>query len=605
MKTKLFLFLSVLITLWSCEKDEVRINKGDLYVTVYSNFDYSYLPVKGANIFTVPPTQQAITDEFGTVLLTDLEPASYEIYANLDGYGSGKQIVRIMPDSLKTVSVYIEQGVTTGFTPEIEVILPSSPANFALNEKIVFSLYVKDSDTQANDLDVVISSNLDGTLIETHPDLFNNVKFETTTLSRGLHEITIAATDEDGYTTSKIINVSTMAPGNITLESAIAESGSVQLQWQKYSFDDFKRYEVLRSQYKDSEGQVIASFSDIDAVSYVDDLPPFRSEVYYYIRVSNTEEQTRNSNKIQVTEPAGKIYYYSISDAVHHPTESIVYIVDNASQKLISINYQTQTILNSVSLGETVGMIDIADNGYGLEVYVPNNSGFIKVYNASTFNLVKSINTGLATRSVATNGNGYLVASVMPSPWWEQPIRTYSRSTGINISGNGDNEGDRIRFIPNTDKIITISTSVSPIDMEYLELDINGKILLHKDDSYHGDHPLDPNIFRISSNGEFVITGNQGAVYTATSSMTYKGMIDRGSLNFSDFTFSKDGNTIYAGTSNRTSLQIIKYPELTRNDEILTKGYPKFLFYANGEIISISKTETYNDIYAIERIKIE
>ncbi|TRX66163.1 hypothetical protein [Carboxylicivirga sp. M1479] len=605
MKTKLFLILSLILAVGSCKKDDLTINNGDLYVTVYAGYNYSHVPIEGANIFTVPPSQQGVTDGFGSVLLTDIEPASYEVYANLDGYGSGKQVVRVMADSLKSITLYIEQGVTTGFTPEIEVILPAYPANFSLNENIVFSLTITDSDTPANELDVIISSNLDGTLVETHPDASNNVKFETANLSRGLHEITIKATDADGYSTSKIITVSTMAPGNITLESAVATSGSVHLQWKKYGFDDFKRYEVLRSTTKDGEGHVIASFNEITTLSYTDDLPPFASEVYYYIRVSNSDEQTRNSNKIQVIEPAGKIYYNAISDAVHHPSEPIVFVIDNASQKLLSINYETQTILNTISLGETVGKIDVADNGFGLEVYVPNSNGFIKVYNASTFNLVKSINTGLATQCVVSNGNGYLVASLRPSPWWEQPIRTYSRSTGINISGNGDHEGDRIRFIPNTDKTISISTSVSPVDMEYLEMDSNGKILLHKDDSYHGDHPLDPNIFRISSNGEFAITSNKGAVYTANSSMTYKGMVDRGSLSFSDFAFSKDGNTIYAGTSNRTSLQIIKYPELTRNDEILIKGYPKFLFYSNGEIISISQTDMNGNNFAIERISID
>jgi hypothetical protein len=76
-------------------------------------------------------------------------------------------------------------------------------------------------------------------------------------------------------------------------------------------------------------------------------------------------------------------------------------------------------------------------------------------------------------------------------------------------------------------------------------------------------------------------------------------------LSFSDFAFSNTGNTIYAGTSNRASLQIIKYPELTRNDEILIKGYPKFLFNFNGEIISISKTDMNSDnSYAFEIIKI-
>jgi hypothetical protein len=86
--------------------------------------------------------------------------------------------------------------------------------------------------------------------------------------------------------------------------------------------------------------------------------------------------------------------------------------------------------------------------------------------------------------------------------------------------------------------------------------------------------------------------------------MIYKGMVDRGALYFSDFAFSNNGNTIYAGTSNRTSLQIIKYPELSRDNEILLKGYPKFLFNFKGEIISISKTTLNNNSFAFEIVKI-
>jgi hypothetical protein len=604
MKNNYLVLLILLLTLWSCEKDELSAS-GDVYVTVYANNGYSTVPVKGANVFTVPATSQAVTDEFGTAILKNIDVDSYEVYANLEGYGSGKAVVKISDNSLEKIEIYIERGVTTGFTPEIEQILPSIPANFTLNENIVFSLNVKDNDSQSNDINVIISSNLDGKLLETHPDASNNVRFETSKLSKGKHIITVTATDKDKYSTSKTIEVSTMAPGNIILESAIANSGTVQLNWQKYTLPDFKKYEIVRSLSKDVEGQVIASFSSADTVTYLDNLPPFVSEVYYYIRVSNTQDYTRNSNKIQVVEPAGKIYYYNITDAVHHPSQPIIYIIDSASQKLRAINYKTQTEINSVSIDATVGKIDIGNNGYGLEIYVPNSSGFIKVYNANTLDLVTSINTGLATKCVVSNGHGYLVASVMPSPWWEQPIRTYSRATGINISGDGDFEGDYIRFIPNTDKIITISTSVSPIDMEYLEFDNTGKFILHKDDSYHGDHPLDPNIFRISPNGEFVVTGNVGAIYGANGSMLYKGTVDRGTLYFSDFAFSTNGNTIYAGTSNRNSLQIIKYPELTRDNEILLKGYPKFLFNFQGDIISISRTDQNNDNkYAFEIIKI-
>ena len=604
MKNNYFAVLVLLFTLWSCDNDDSSSSKGDIYVKVFVNNGYSKVPAKGVNVFTVPATKQAITDEFGSAILKDIDAASYEVYANLDGFGSGKSAVRVSENSLEELEIYIEQGVTTGFTPEIEQILPSIPAYFSLNEKIVFSFNVQDSDSKPSDITVVLSSNLDGKLLETRPNASNNVRFETNNLTRGKHIITITATDKDKYSTTKTVEVYTLAPASIVLESAIPNSGSVKLTWQKYTLPDFKKYEIVRSLNKDVEGEVIATFNSADVLTFSDALPPFSNEVYYYVRVTNSENYTRNSNKINVAEPAGKIYYYSITDAVHHPTEPILYIVDNASQKLRAINYKTNQEIANVSIDATVGKIDIGNNGFGLEIYVPNNNGFIKVYNASTLDLVTSINTGLATRCVATNGHGYLVASLLPSPWWEQPIRTYSRSTGINISGDGDFEGDYIRFIPNSDKIITISTSVSPVDMEYLELDSKGKILSHVDDKYHGDHPLDPNIFRISSNGEFAITGNVGAVYSASSSMLYKGMVDRGALYFSDFAFSNNGNIIYAGTSNRTSLQIIKYPELTRDNEILLKGYPKFLFNFKGEIISLSKTTLNIQSFAIEVIKI-
>lgn len=607
MKIKSILVFWIAFMLFSCKTDEQLLgNIGDIYVTVYTNSSYSIVPVKGANVFTVPATKQGITDEFGTTLLRNLDPGTYEVYASLNDFGSGKTVLRLTSDSLKKINIQIIQGVKTGFTPEIELILPGFPANFSTNEKIIFSFNVKDQDTPNTDLKVEISSNLDGKLVDTHPDASDNVKFETSSLSRGKHIITITATDNDKYSTTKTIEVSTMAPGNLVLESATSNSGSVQLQWQKYSMSDFKRYEIIRTTDPNIEGKVIASFNSVDSINYIDKLPPFASEIYYYVRISNTEDQSRNSNKIKVVEPAGKIYYYSATDAVLHPTEPIIYIVDNASQKIRAINYITQTEVNSTSLEGTVGKIDIGDNGFGLEIYVPNNNGFIKVYNASTLNLVTSINTGLATKCVITNGHGYVVASLTPSPWWEQPVRTYSRSTGINISGNTGTvfEANILRFIPNTDNIISISTSVSPVDMDFFQLNNTGSIIANNDDSYHGDHPLDPNIFEISSNSEFLITGNVGAVYSASNTMIYKGVIDRGALYFSDFAFSKDGNTIYAGTSNRTSLQIVKYPELTRKDEILTKGYPKFLFYRNGEIISLSLINLNSDNFAIERIKI-
>lgn len=590
-----------------CNKDEPTIDTGDIYVTVYENSGYGSRVIEGANVFTVPVGGQGITDEFGTTLLRGIEPGNYEIYADYIGYGSGKSIVRVVADSLVKINITLVKGLVNGFTPEIEIILPTIPANFTLNEEIVFSVTVKDNDTPNEKIDVVISSSLDGELLRTHPSVTNNVRFETSTLSRGIHEITIKATDSDGYSNLRSIQVSTLAPAAITLNSATPINGGVQLKWEKYSLDDFKRYEVIRAVDKDTEGEIIASFGSIDSISYLDKLPPMVKEIYYYIRIVNTEEQDRNSNKIAVDEPAGKIYYYSPIDALHHPSVPIIYVIDNASQKLIAINYETQTEFSSETLTGQSGKMDIGDNGFGLEIYVPNDKGQINIYDAATLNFVTTIKTDLATRCVVTNSHGYLVATLIPSPWWEQPVRTYSRETGINISGNPGNsfEGSRLRFIPNSDNIIAITTSVSPIDMDFIEINNDGNILSLIDDKYHGDHRLDPYIFRISPDGEYLVTSSSGAVYTASNSMLFKGEIDKGSLYFSDFVFSNDAKIIYAGTSNRTSIQIIKYPGLTRNDEILLKGYPEFLFHYKDEIVSISKISMDSDNFAIERIKID
>ena len=602
----LFAFLCVIVLL-GCEDDKDPVSsKGDIYVTVVENGGYYGVsgPVEGATVFTVPPTQQGVTDEFGTTLIRGIESGSYEIYAEVSGYGAGKAVVNVQADSLDRVNIYIERGVSTGYTPKIEVILPSLPANFSLGENVIFSFNVTDEDSPASDIDVVISSSLDGELHKTNPDVNDNVRFETADLSRGVHTISVSATDADGFIASKTFDLSTLAPGPLTLTSAEAVTSGVELKWEQYGMDDFKRYELLRATGIDAEGTIITSFSTIETTEFVDELPPLVSEVYYYLRIVNTDGHTRNSNKIKVEQPAGKIYYDLPKFAVHHPSEPVVFIYDEFSNKLKAINYETQTEINSVALQGSIGRFAVGDNGYGLEVYVPNNSGFIHIYNANTFDLVYSINTGLPTECVVTNNKGYIVASVEPSPWWEQPVRTYSRATGINISGNGDFEGDYLRFVPNSNNIVSISRQVIPVDMEYFELDDEGKILKHYDDSYHGDHPLDPNIFRISLNGEFTVTSTYGAVYSATSSMIYKGMIDRGTLTFSDFAFNEEGTIIYAGTSNRKSIQIIKYPELTRSDEILLKGYPKFLFNYGDEIISISKVDMNSENFAIERIKI-
>lgn len=175
---------------------------------------------------------------------------------------------------------------------------------------------------------------------------------------------------------------------------------------------------------------------------------------------------------------------------------------------------------------------------------------------------------------------------------------------GMMLDGGGDMDDERLRKIPNTNEYISITEGVIPTDMNYYKLDYSGNFVQHHNDIYHGDYPLKAQIFRISSDGSYCITSQEGAVYLANSSMEYKGVLHAGSLAYSDFAFSDDGSTIYAATSNRKSNQIGSYPALTRDDEILTKGYPVFIIRDDQKIIAVSKSSENSINTGVEVIQL-
>ncbi len=397
-----------------------------------------------------------------------------------------------------------------------------------------------------------------------------------------------------------------MSPSAITLLEPVKNKGKVLLEWTEYPNSDFLKYEVYRTDGNCTvqNQELLGTISDKGTINFTDELPPLEFQACYFIRVTNNENYSRNSNQETVDSPSGHIFNFEAYDMLKHPTESYIYLIDQGGQKLMKFDYENYEVVGETNLQGTIGYCDIGDNGFGVEIYAPSDNGWIYVYSADDLSQTSSINTGLPTASVVINGLGHVIASVEPSPWWEQPVRTYSRNSGIYIDGNGGYERDRLRRIPGENKIISISTSVSPVDMEYFEIGSTGNIEIHQDDQYHGDYPLDARIFRVSNDGTYSITSQDGAVYLANKSMEYKGQLQHGSLKFSDFAFSDDGAIIYAATSNRKSIQIGHYPSLIRDDEILTKGFPVFIIRDGEKIISLSKSSENSINTGIEVIQL-
>lgn len=595
--------IAVLIALiMSCDinNDSSGEGTGILFIKVVNS---SGDVMSGAEISTSPATGTYTTDEMGTATIRDVPFGEYTVAATVEEIGSGKQAVIVQNDEVSNVTVELVPGVYFSFTPTVEIILPESPAGFAEGEEITFSAEVSDPETAPIELDIRWISDKDGELNNTPPDEDGLVSFKTSTLTPAKHLIRLDVTDSDGHVSADSIEIVTLFPKAVELSKPQKEEGKIMLEWSLSDSDNFQKYEIFR---RDMNGEkLIDTITDRLTTTTVDELPPISSESYYSVHVINERGFSRSSNEQRVENPGGLIVDFVPFDAVHHPTKPYLYLLNKDEGKIVVANYETMEIVEQTTMDGTFGFMDIGDNGYGIELYLPGKDGFVYILDAETLAQKTVINTGVANTCIVIDNRGHVYVSLLPSPWWEQPIRTYERSSGSHIDGGGDFDGDRIRMFPNRMEVLTITTSVAPTDMEYILFNENAEFVEHSNDSYHGDHPLDPHIFRISTNGEFAVTAAAGAVYTANSNMDYLGQIQHGSLQFSDFAFSDDGTTIYAATSNRKSIQIATYPELTRQSEILTRGFPSYIFRKGDKLIGLSKGSEHGNIVGIDIVDID
>ena len=555
--------------------------------------------VEGAAVSTDPPTETHITDVLGTVTLSKVPVGTYSIAATKEEIGSGKKVVAVTENEVSEVNIALVPGVFFSYAPTVDILLPESGAGYAEGEEITFSAHVADQETPPQELDIRWLSSVDGEFNTTAPDNQGRVSFSTSSLSPAEHVIYLEVTDSDDQTSVDSVLVSTLYPRAVELQTPTKEDGKVFLAWTASTSSSFAQYEVYRKDpgAREGKGVLLATITNASTTTTVDELPPFVAESFYSVVVTTTQGYQRSSNEQRVEEPAGPVLGFVPFDVVRHPSEPRLYALDRTNARIVVIDYERREVVQEKEMDGFLGYMDVGDNGFGTELYVPGSDGFVYVLDAASLNQVAVVNTGLSNTSVVIDGRGHVYVALQPSPWWEQPVRTYSRETGLHIDGNGDFDGDRLRMLPSKLEIISITTSVSPVDMEYFRFNEDATFAEHRDDRYHGDHPLDSRIFRIAPGGAYSITSSRGAVYTADGNMEYLGQVQRGSLSFSDFAFDESGETIYAATGNRASIQVASYPALTRSSEILTRGFPAFIFRDDDRLVGLSRsTENANTV---------
>lgn len=596
--------LFLLLLLWECKPKEAPPAKGAIYVVVKDQYGKT---INDAIITAEPAIPESKTDNFGSVLIKNLTIGTYELIASKAQYGSGKTAVLVKSDDITNVTIILEYGKFASFAPGVKIEFPVRPANFSVNENILFKGYVTDNDTPVETLDIRWESSADGLLDTGKPDKDGIVSFSTSKLTRKTHIIWLIAKDKSGNIGRDSMIVSTLAPKQITLAIPEKMNGEIKLAWSKSDDIDFKEYRLYRANQDCDENSkvLLGTFQDINITTYTDARPPFTTKVCYFIEVITNTLMSRRSNRQQVDFPSGYFLDFIPNDVVVHPTKPWVFLCRKEKNQVVVYDYEASKIVTEISTPQPSGFLLIGENGYGINLYVPCNDNAVYIFNADDFNLKKTLITGAPATDVAISGNGVVFVTV--NNQWTNPISSYDEKAGL-VLGTLNSlciyGGSRIRKIPKQNTLMVISTSISPTDMDLIFYDSKGNFLKCKDDSQHGSYPLDATVFRISPNGNYVLTANSGAAYSCEESMKYFGQISRGELTFSDFAFNSDGSVFYGATSNRQSIQIGKFPELTRHDEILMKGFPLKIFVKENKIVSLSRVGLSSNNTAVEIVKI-
>lgn len=386
----------------------------------------------------------------------------------------------------------------------------------------------------------------------------------------------------------------------IILKDLKISGDSVKLTWTKLDTIKFSGYLIIRKESKNvivdptdyNESHVIKKIYDPNITTYTDLNIPLMPYMEYQVVGLLSGKYTYDyifSNSKTYERPSIKIFEFDILDIIPDLTNNRLYIIERSSGKISMIDYETLTTVKTLNSEATIGYCSIGYNGSTKELYVPRSDGWVFVYNAETLEKIDQIDITQPS-SCVVNNNGILYIST--NAWW--PIKVYDRVTKTKISENGEQEDTRLRIIPNTNtEIIDVTINIGPTDLDYYSYSSNGSFLIHKNDNYHGDYPLNAAIFQFFPDGKKFITSSEAAIYDKN--LNYLNRIPKGNYLFSDFAFSADVSLIYCACSNAKKIVSYSSSNFVKNKEYKTQGYPYKIFRKENSLICVSKAAFGSD----------
>lgn len=566
------------------------IKTGELEVTVFAPGYNGVSPslIKGAKVLIKGIDSVFITDAYGKVYLNSIAAGTYEVTAFYEAVGSAVERVKVEVEALAKITLTLSAAVL--YEPKTQLLNYDLLYDYqAVEDTLLLKLKVTDNITSSEKIDVEIIDNYDGRIYKGFPSASGEINLNFFSRKKGIHVLKIAAKDADGYVGRDSLVIRYTRPPKVIAKAASVRGG-VSLNWTKCNDSSFVNYEI----YQGNDGMYFSLLKQInnsDSLSFFDPAPPMIDSVFYKIVTNNKEGLRSESNVVKVYNPCGVIYNYTVKNAVIHPTLPYLYFT-TTDDRLVMLNYETEKIVKTLKLSSSPQIMVIGDNGLGTELYVPDNSGIISIYDPVNLNKILSINCDAQLTSVAIDGRKHIIAGVSSLVLLSEPVRCYDRLTGGYISGAGTLYAPIIKIFPDQKRIIAAAFdkyNSSPV-LEYYEIGDDGKFTLTKTPSVQNYSGMEPNLFKISPDGKYAVTGVEGIILNQAYLFNYSKKLWVWGNTFSDYEFDKLGEKIYAAHSAINKILLYKYETSQLLSSYYTKQYPFRIFSKGSKLIIISKS---------------
>jgi hypothetical protein len=366
------------------------------------------------------------------------------------------------------------------------------------------------------------------------------------------------------------------------------------LDWNE--LENAEGYTIWRSVKRNGvleEPAMLTSVSFL-TLSYVDEGLPLAQEVQYYVMATVNNREVR-SNTVSST---GASYLPIIPYQLKLlPDENLAVIRDYNS--IFLVDYENLEIVGQREFNGKLGAFDFGMFNGKKEMYLPCSDHSVYILDPYELTMIDTLNADYPVESVAVNSKGTIYYSCSDP---QTPLKLYDRST-MGFINEYDGESDSGILLQSDNRLLAVSSHISPATMSFYTFDDDGNLISRSDDPYFYDYEMDKDRLKMSS--KFIVTSTEGFVYTADDNLTWVTTLTQAGSEQVDFEFSDDGGTIYVATSGQK--RIFTQTVGGQSSSITTKGYPWAIARNGNEMIVISSPTAFSpynitNIVIVERV---